>query len=66
MLKNDFTGLGKANQDGRMIESTVSQRRGLDSERQTKETEEQRRAREVSGFLMFLSSIPHTYVSRNR
>jgi hypothetical protein len=30
-----------------MIETTVSQRRGLDSERQQKETEEQRRAREV-------------------
>lgn len=30
-----------------MIESTVSQRRELDSERQTKETEDQRRAREV-------------------
>jgi hypothetical protein len=30
-----------------MIEETVSQRRELDSERQTKETEEQRRAREV-------------------
>ena len=30
-----------------MIESTVSQRRGLDSERQTKENEEQRRTREV-------------------
>ncbi len=30
-----------------MIETTVAQRRGLDSERQQKETEEQRRAREV-------------------
>lgn len=30
-----------------MIETTVSQRRGLDSERQQKETEDQRRAREV-------------------
>ncbi|KAF7789867.1 hypothetical protein EIP86_000815 [Pleurotus ostreatoroseus] len=46
VLKNDQTGLGKANQDVRMIESTVSQRRGLDSERQTKENEEQRRTRE--------------------
>ncbi|TBU64861.1 hypothetical protein BD310DRAFT_806000 [Dichomitus squalens] len=45
-VKNDLTGLGKANQDVRMIESTVSQRRELDSERQTKETEEQRRQRE--------------------
>ncbi|OCH96603.1 hypothetical protein OBBRIDRAFT_787168 [Obba rivulosa] len=45
-VKNDLTGLGKANQDVRMIESTVSQRRELEVERQTKETEEQRRARE--------------------
>lgn len=30
-----------------MIETTVSQRRGLDSERQQKETEDQRRTREV-------------------
>ncbi|KAH9950518.1 hypothetical protein B0H21DRAFT_723656 [Amylocystis lapponica] len=45
-VKNDLTGLGKANQDVRMIESTVAQRRELDSERQTKETEEQRKARE--------------------
>ncbi|GJE85945.1 C2H2-type domain-containing protein [Phanerochaete sordida] len=48
VLKNDFTGLGKANQDVKMIESTVSQRRELDSERQTRETEEQRRVREES------------------
>ncbi|KAJ3536638.1 hypothetical protein NM688_g6808 [Phlebia brevispora] len=48
VLKNDLTGLGKTNQDVRMIESTVSQRRGLDSERQTKETDEQRRARQES------------------
>ncbi|KAL0950882.1 hypothetical protein HGRIS_007641 [Hohenbuehelia grisea] len=45
-IKNDLTGLGKTNQDVRMIETTVSQRRELDSERQTKETEEQRRVRE--------------------
>lgn len=56
VLKNDSTGLGKNNQDVRMIESTVSTRRGLDSERQTKETEDQRRAREVSISLM--SSLP--------
>lgn len=31
-----------------MIETTVAQRRGLDSERQQKETESQRRAREVN------------------
>lgn len=30
-----------------MIETTVSQRRGLDSERQQKESEEQRKLREV-------------------
>ncbi|KAH9937492.1 uncharacterized protein B0H18DRAFT_1113319 [Fomitopsis serialis] len=47
-VKNDLTGLGKTNQDVRMIETTVAQRRELDSERQTKETEEQRRAREDS------------------
>ncbi|KAJ7492862.1 G-patch-domain Zn-finger DNA-binding protein [Mycena latifolia] len=45
-VKRDSTGLGKMNQDVRMIETTVSQRRGLDSERMTKETEDQRRARE--------------------
>ena len=47
VMKNDFTGLGKNTQDVRMIETTVSQRRELDSERQTKETEDQRKAREV-------------------
>ncbi|TFK57424.1 G-patch-domain-containing protein, partial [Heliocybe sulcata] len=45
-VKNDSTGLGKVNQDFRMIETTVSQRRELDSERQTKESGEQRKARE--------------------
>ncbi|KIJ68753.1 hypothetical protein HYDPIDRAFT_106995 [Hydnomerulius pinastri MD-312] len=45
-VKNDLTGLGKTNQDFRMIETTVSQRRVLDSERQRKETEDQRKARE--------------------
>ncbi|KAI0670107.1 hypothetical protein C8Q78DRAFT_1039252 [Trametes maxima] len=45
-VKNDLTGLGKANQDVRMIETTVSHRRELDSEKQVKETEEQRRQRE--------------------
>ncbi|TFY59504.1 hypothetical protein EVJ58_g5735 [Rhodofomes roseus] len=47
-VKNDLTGLGKTTEDVRMIETTVAQRRELDSERQTKETEEQRRAREDS------------------
>lgn len=47
-IKNDATGLGKTSQDFRMIETTVSQRRELDSERQRNETEEQRKAREVS------------------
>lgn len=46
-MKNDMTGLGKHTQDVRMIETTVAQRRELDSERQIKETEEQRRARQV-------------------
>ncbi|KAF8845417.1 hypothetical protein BDN67DRAFT_865269, partial [Paxillus ammoniavirescens] len=45
-VKNDLTGLGKNNQDFRMIETTVSQRRELDSERQRKETEDQRKSRE--------------------
>ncbi|KAF5337246.1 hypothetical protein D9611_003242 [Ephemerocybe angulata] len=45
-LKNDSTGIGKTTQDIRMIETTVSQRKGLDSERQRKETEDQRKARE--------------------
>ncbi|KAI0824138.1 hypothetical protein BC628DRAFT_1379977 [Trametes gibbosa] len=45
-VKNDLTGLGKSTQDVRMIETTVSQRRELDSERQIKETEEQRQQRE--------------------
>lgn len=46
-LKVDSVGLGKFNQDFRIIEDTVGQRRELDSERQQRETEEQRRAREV-------------------
>ncbi|KAH6917621.1 hypothetical protein BKA70DRAFT_1556091 [Coprinopsis sp. MPI-PUGE-AT-0042] len=45
-MKNDATGIGKFTRDVEMIETTVSQRRGLDSERQQKETEDQRRARE--------------------
>ena len=48
-LKNDSTGIGKITQDIRMIETTVSQRKGLEAERQQKETEDQRKAREVSG-----------------
>ena len=47
VIKNDQTGLGKSNQDSRMIETTVAQRRFLDSERMRKETEEQRKARQV-------------------
>ncbi|KAI6045134.1 hypothetical protein EDC04DRAFT_2929203 [Pisolithus marmoratus] len=47
-IKNDLTGLGKTNQDFRMIETTVAQRRVLDSERQRKETEDQRKTREVT------------------
>jgi hypothetical protein len=46
-LKNDQTGLGKTAADFRMIEETVSQRRELDSEKQSRETVEQRQAREV-------------------
>lgn len=69
VLKNDFTGLGKTNQDVRMIESTVSQRRELDSERMTRETEEQRRAREVRFCLPILQSpaeSPDFLSARNR
>ena len=47
IVKQDALGLGKTAQDFRIIESTVSQRRDMDSERQIKETDEQRRAREV-------------------
>lgn len=45
-LKNDSTGVGKISQDVRMIETTVSQRRELTSERMQKETDEQRQDRE--------------------
>ncbi|KAI5123585.1 hypothetical protein M0805_003403 [Coniferiporia weirii] len=47
-VKQDSTGLGKITQDVRMIETTVSQRRNLDSERMQHETEEQRQQREAS------------------
>ncbi|KAG2160068.1 uncharacterized protein EDB93DRAFT_1073826 [Suillus bovinus] len=47
-VKNDLTGLGKTTQDFRMIETTVAERRKLDSERQRKETGYQRKAREAS------------------
>jgi len=47
-IKNDLTGLGKTTQDFRMIETTVAERRKLDSERQRRETEDQRKAREAS------------------
>ncbi|THH21567.1 hypothetical protein EW146_g40 [Bondarzewia mesenterica] len=68
-VKRDLTGLGKTNQDVRMIETTVSQRRELDSERQQKETEEQRLIREVcarlnSHILFVLTSIYKNSVAR--
>ena len=47
-VKQDSTGLGKVTQEIRMIETVVSQRRELDSERMQRETEEQRKLREVS------------------
>lgn len=52
-----------------MIETTVSQRRGLDSERQQKETEDQRNARKVSVRLISLwsfssSDIPQELAAR--
>ncbi|CAE6429474.1 unnamed protein product [Rhizoctonia solani] len=46
LVKLDALGLGRSTYDERIIESTVSQRRELDSERMIKETEEQRRIRE--------------------
>ena len=46
-LKQDLTGVGKISQDVRMIETTVSQRRELTSERMRKETLEERESREV-------------------
>ena len=52
-VKQDSTGLGKVNQEMRMIETTVSQRRELDSERMQRETEEQRKKREVRRSLKF-------------
>jgi hypothetical protein len=42
-----MTGLGKYGQDERMIETTVSQRREMASERFLKENEDQRAEREV-------------------
>ncbi|PVG01927.1 hypothetical protein CPB86DRAFT_751952 [Serendipita vermifera] len=45
-VKNDQMGLGKANYDFAMIDATVAQRRDLASERQTRETDEQRQSRE--------------------
>ncbi|KAI5898665.1 uncharacterized protein SCHCODRAFT_01205988 [Schizophyllum commune H4-8] len=47
-LKQDLTGVGKISQDVRMIETTVSQRRELTSERMRKETVEERESRENS------------------
>lgn len=69
MIKNDLTGLGKTTQDVRMIESTVSQRRELDSERMTRETEDERKAREVSPHLLIsvLTALSSDhYLLRNR
>ena len=42
-----------------MIETTVSQRRELDSERMTKETEDQKRAREVGERMFYTNSFVH-------
>ncbi|PAV22313.1 g patch domain containing 8 [Pyrrhoderma noxium] len=47
-VKQDSTGLGKYNQDFKMIETTVAQRRNLESERMQFETTEQRLQREAS------------------
>ena len=57
-VKRDQTGIGKASQDAEMIETTVAQRRELDSEKQRKESEEQRRSREVgTGSISLLGSL---------
>lgn len=49
-------GLGKANLDFAMIDATVAQRRDLESERQTRETEEQRLTREVLYYIVSMHS----------
>lgn len=60
-LKSDLSGLGKTSQDVRMIALTVAQRRDMDSERQSRETEEQRRLREVcSLFCSFRRPLAET------
>jgi len=51
-VKQDFLGLGKQEQDSEVIIATVSQRRELDSERQIRETHEQRQAREMQVALL--------------
>ncbi|KZW01928.1 hypothetical protein EXIGLDRAFT_744417 [Exidia glandulosa HHB12029] len=48
ILKTDSTGIGKAAMDARVIEATVAQRRDLNSERLLKESEDQRKTREVT------------------
>lgn len=58
-VKQDMTGLGKYGQDARMIETTVSQRRELTSERLLKESEDQRAEREVRHSTYW--AIPITY-----
>ncbi|KAF6766261.1 hypothetical protein DFP72DRAFT_1038961 [Ephemerocybe angulata] len=68
-LKDDSTGIGKTTQDIRMIETTVSQRKDLDSERQRKETEDQRKAREfknVSQYDEHTNSYAHHHKARLR
>lgn len=47
IMKSDQTGLGKITQDVEMIETTVAQRRELDSERYAKQSKEQKRVLEV-------------------
>lgn len=56
-VKQDQTGLGKVTQDFRMIETTVSQRRNLDSERMQFETAAQRQQREVCRHTILSLSI---------
>lgn len=54
-LKSDVTGVGKTTQDVQMVETTVAQRRELESERMSRETAEQRRIRLVSSLLVTIT-----------
>jgi len=61
-----MTGLGKYGQDARMIETTVSQRRELTSERLLKESEDQRAEREVSRHGLLDNSVAYEMTGQRR